>query len=222
MIPITSLPLARKPRQLLATQGVHALSLEELVAIILGTGVAGCDVLALASQVTSYLLRGCTTVSELAQLPGVGMVKAAKLQAALQLPATLASRQTPLALCDAQAIYLACQDITQQLQEELVVFYLSIRSHCLARETVSLGTATASLLHPREVFRPAIVHNASHIVLAHNHPSGDPSPSQADKEVTARIVRAGVELGIEVVDHVVCAKHGFVSLAQEYPELFTS
>jgi DNA repair protein RadC len=105
-------------------------------------------------------------------------------------------------------------------QECLVVFYLTVRNKTLARDTVSLGTATASLVHPREVFRPAIQHNASHIVLAHNHPSGDPSPSQADKTVTRAMARAGHYLGIELLDHVICSKEGHVSLKSTSPNLF--
>jgi DNA repair protein RadC len=220
MTPLASLPLAGKPRQRLARFGASALSLEELLAVLLGTGSAGQDVLSLAHDAAVLLISGQASLADLAGLHGMGEAKAATLLAALSVPDALAARRRPLLLDDPAAVYSACYDLLSSQREELVVFYLDIRSRAIARETVSVGTATASLLHPREIFRPAIVRNASHVVLAHNHPSGDPEPSMADRDATARIFLAGKEVGIELVDHVVCASGGYVSLRQRAPELF--
>ena len=123
-------------------------------------------------------------------------------------------------LSDPWKIFQACQDIVRSPQEHLVVFYLNVRNREINRDTISIGTASASLIHPREVFRPAIVQNASHIVLAHNHPSGDPTPSQADKEVTVQLVRAGQLLSIQLLDHLICCPDKFVSLQSAFPHLF--
>jgi DNA repair protein RadC len=220
MTPIALLPTTRKPRERLQAQGVHSLELEDLLAIVLRTGTAGEDVLSLSRQVANLLVNGCDSLVDLAAVRGVGLAKATEVVAALNLHSALQQRMRQRSLCSPEEIYAACQDLIVRQREELVVFYLTVRNGQLGRETVSLGTATASLVHPREVFRPAILHNASHIVLAHNHPSGDPTPSQADLAATKTIAQAGQQVGIELLDHVVCASSGFVSLKTDAPELF--
>jgi DNA repair protein RadC len=100
-------------------------------------------------------------------------------------------------------------------QERFVVVLLDARQRVLRSEVISQGTLTASLVHPREVFRPALRDAAAALVLVHNHPSGDPTPSTEDREVTARLASAGEILGIRVVDHVVVAERGFCSLREE-------
>ena len=152
-------------------------------------------------------------------MPGVGLAKAAALAAALRLSPTL-ERETALSLVSPERVYHACSDLLSRNQEHLVVFYVNVRNQVLNREVVSVGTLTASLIHSREVFRPAIKESAAAIVLAHNHPSGDPTPSEADILVTKQIARAGRIIGIDLLDHVVCASSGYVSLKEKNPDLF--
>lgn len=194
--------------------------MEDLLAILLRTGSRGSDVLALSERIRDSLLSGQSDASQLALIPGVGPSKAAIIAAALQLPQSLRQRSGTFVLSDPATVYASCQDLLREPQEHLVVFFLTVRNQQIARETVSIGTASASLLHPREVFRPAIIHNASHVVVAHNHPSGDPLPSSADRDATLQLARAGRQVGIELVDHVVCGRDGYVSLKASSPELF--
>lgn len=220
MTPFSQLPLLRRPRERLYASGVGSLELEELLAVLLRTGSKGNDVLTLSERIRDALLSGRSSVEELAAIPGVGPSKASIISAALELSRSLKQRSSTFVLSDPERIFQGCQDLLSEPQEHLVVFFLTIRNQQIARETISIGTATASLVHPREVFRPAITHNASHLILAHNHPSGDPTPSQADREATLQLARAGKQVGIEVLDHVICAKDGYVSIKAIAPELF--
>jgi DNA repair protein RadC len=220
MTPIPLLPTERRPRERFAKFGVQGVSLEELVAIVVGTGTPLYPLRSISQQVSWLLVSGEISPERLTQVSGLGPVHAGRVLAALHLGVEVERARSQISHRSPEHIYAACIDLLDKPQEELVVFYLNVRGTSLARETVSLGTATASLVHPREVFRPAILHNATHIVLAHNHPSGDPSPSAADRDVTKRISRAGLEVGIELVDHVICASTGFHSLRSRDPELF--
>ena len=220
MTPIAYLPRSRKPRERLWRDGVASLTLEDLLAVVIGSGTAGVPVLELAGRVASVLGTGDVGLGELSSIPGIGPAKAAELLAALSLAGALEERRGRQRLDSPAAVHGLCRDLTSLPQEQVAVLYLNVRNGLIAREVVSVGTATASLVHPREVFRPAILRNASHIALAHTHPSGDPSPSPADRQATKRIAQAGSQLGIELVDHVVCSAQRFFSFRQECPELF--
>lgn len=219
MTSFTLLPTARRPRELLSQNAQAGLSLEELIAAIIGTGSAQLPLNETCDNLAVLIRSGARSVNELKEVPGIGIAKAAALAAALTLVPTL-EREPVLALTAPERVYAACSDLVDRTQEHLVVFYLSIRNHVMNRELVSVGTLTASLIHSREVFRPAILHSSAAILLAHNHPSGDPTPSEADYAVTHQLVRAGRILGIELLDHVVCGRTGFVSIKQEKPAVF--
>jgi len=220
MTPLAHLPPARRPREMLLEKGASSLCLEDLVAIVLGSGSKKLDALELSQAVAAQLVSGDYSVSKLMRIKGIGTSKATSILAALQLPAALSSRIASHYLCSAEEVYSRCADLLDTPQENVLVFYVSIRSRTIAREVISVGTATASLIHPREVFRSAISHNAASLVMAHTHPSGEPTPSQADLDCTREIVKAGRIVGISVLDHVICAANGFYSLALNAPELF--
>ena len=220
MTPIHFLPGSAKPRERLQEFGVGSLSLEDLIAVIIRTGSNSQDVLSLALKIKSIILNGNFNLQTLSAVVGVGPVKASQIMAAVHLGDALKQHEKTELLTDAARIYASCSDLLASQRENLVAFYINVRGCQIARETISIGTATASLIHPREVFRPAILHNASHIVLAHNHPSGDPSPSQADIQATRQLVGAGRMVGIEVLDHVVCGSTTYTSLQNSLPELF--
>jgi len=222
MTPLTLLNQSRKPRERVWRDGAASLGLEDLLALIIGSGTSYRPVLELAKEVAAVLLSGTSEPSDLAAVSGIGQAKAAELAAALQLADSLHERRSRQRLDAPELVYQLCRDLTEQLQEHVAVLYLTVRNGLIAREIISIGTATASLLHPREVFRPAITRNASHIVLVHTHPSGDSSPSSADREVTRRMTVAGQQLGIELVDHIICAKDTFYSFRRECPSMLVS
>ena len=216
---LNRLPLQSKPREKLQCGGAASLSLSELVAIILRTGCKGRDVVEVAKQVVLELHEYGPSVERLRSIKGLGLAKASEVVAACALGMALQRDKASLIMTPS-TVYEQMSDLQDDSREHLVAFFLTVRSDRIRRETISIGTLSASLVHPREVFKPAIVANASKLVLAHTHPSGSPEPSQADFDVTKQLLQAGRQLSIEVIDHVICAKKGFTSLRQEYPTLF--
>lgn len=210
------------PRERLLQRGAEALSAGELVALLLRTGARGRD----AHDVARGLLSRfggldrleSAPASEMADLPGVGPAKAAALVAAFELGRRCAASRLPegAALRAPQDVFRRFAARLRRLtQERFLVVLLDGRHRVLGEEVVSQGTLTASLVHPREVFRPALRASAAAVILVHNHPSGDPSPSAEDREVTARLAEAGEILGVRVLDHVVVAERGWVSLREQ-------
>lgn len=217
---ITTLPSVAKPRERLLRVGSDQVSLEELIATIIGSGSSQQGVLELASQVAIRLQNGVVTPHDLLDIPGIGMNRALQIVAAVHLGEKL-KQVSIITTCDApDKIYAAMGDILTGKQEHLAVFYLGPRAQALRREIISIGTVNSTLLHCREIFRPAILHGASYIVLAHTHPSGSPEPSQADVQATRQVAQAGEYVGIELLDHVICAADGYTSLRQQYPDVF--
>ena len=221
MQPISSLPAQLKPRERLLSLNGQGLSLQELIAVIIGTGGSCLNVLEVAQRAAALLANGVRSVFELEEIPGLGQAKALRIMAALQLWGVLEQSIGSVALRDPLSIYQAMEDTLHFPQEHLAVFYLTVRQTKLRREFVSIGTLSASLIHPREVYRPAILNNAAFVILAHNHPSGSHDPSTADLHATRLIAESGHVLGIELLDHVVCASNGFTSLRTAHPELFS-
>ncbi len=210
------------PRERLIAHGSSVLSDVELLALLLRTGGKQNDVIDVARSILHELggLEGLlrATGRELCALEGVGPAKSATLQAALELGKRVASRRLRPgdAVRNAKDVFLHYHARLRDTPHEcFVVLLLDGRHRVLRDVTVSQGTLTASLVHPREVFRPALRDAAAAVILVHNHPSGDPSPSEEDREITRRLMRAGEILGVRVVDHVVIAGQGYVSLADE-------
>ncbi len=217
---IQELPNHRRPRERIISSGVDALEIQELIAVVLGSGNAKRSVIELSLDVERVITTTGVSIPRLAELPGIGQSKAALLCAAVELGRRLAQSDVRSIFAAPEDIFRACGDIIRLPQEHLLVFYLNIRNQTLERETISVGTVSSSMIHPREVFRSAISHSASSIILAHNHPSGSIEPSEADREATIRIARAGKELGIPLLDHVICSNRGFTSLKNRFPEIF--
>jgi DNA repair protein RadC len=210
------------PRERLDTLGPGALSDAELLALLLRTGGPGRAAQSLASDLLARhdgvagLAR--TGPAELRQTAGIGPAKSASLLAALELGRRLATRR--LRTGDAirgpadvhRHFHARLRDAPH---ERFLVLLLDGRHRVLREVTASQGTLTASLVHPREVFRPALREAAAAVILVHNHPSGDPTPSREDREVTERLVQVGEILGVPVLDHVIVAERGYVSLRQD-------
>jgi DNA repair protein RadC len=203
------LPPAERPRERLLNQGASALKTAELLAILLRTGTSGRPVLDLADFLLTHFgsleALSRAPVGELAKIKGVGQAKAIGLKAAFALAARLARSEA-----EARAIETA-DDVACLLGEEMrLLDYESVRVICLntkhmilAVEEVTRGTLNESLFHPREALRPAIARQAHAVILVHNHPSGNPRPSDSDLHVTRRMKEAGALLQIELLDHVI-------------------
>jgi DNA repair protein RadC len=216
----TSIP--DRPRERLDALGPTALSDVELIALLLRTGDRGRDVMAVATSLLEHRggLQGLSRASsrELSSCNGIGPAKSASVRAALEIGRRLAGRRLRAgALIGSPAdVYRHFHpSLRDERQERFFVILLDARHRVLRSEAISQGTLTASLVHPREVFRPALYEAAAALVLVHNHPSGDPTPSREDREVTSRLAKAGEILGVRVLDHVVVAERGFCSLRDE-------
>jgi DNA repair protein RadC len=206
---IQELPLQERPREKLLARGVSALTDAEMLAILLRTGTCGCNAVALAGE----LLRefGCLdqlarcSVEELARFKGVGPAKAMQLAAAFGLGSRLAAERiatqpldTPEAIYDLVGAQMRLLD-----REYLRCVLVDSRYRLIAIKDISTGTLNESLAHPREIFKPAITLSAYAIVVVHNHPSGDPAPSDADLRLTRKIAEAARLLQITLLDHVI-------------------
>lgn len=206
-------PASERPRERLVTRGPDALTQAELIAILLRTGLPGVNVV----QVGQNLIQSFGSLNALAQasvddlkkFPGIGRDKAATLVAAFALARRLEQeRREESPVLDNPATVVSHLRESNRLKsvESFQVVLLNTRKRLVRVEEISEGTLDTILVHPREVFRTAIAANAAGLILVHNHPSGDPSPSEADIKVTRDLIRAGQLLKIEVVDHVIIGR----------------
>ncbi|HEY0792352.1 MAG TPA: DNA repair protein RadC [Chthoniobacterales bacterium] len=207
---IQELPTQERPREKLLSRGVEALTDAEVLAILLRTGVAGTNAVALAQALLndygSLAQLARAPVADLARHHGIGMAKAMQLVAGFALGSRLAGEHAVGdALNSPDLIYQLLRHEFRMLdRESLRVVLLDTRYRLIALREVSLGTVNESLAHPREIFKPAITHSAFAIVLAHNHPSGDPAPSEADLRLTRKVAEAARLLQIHLLDHLIC------------------
>lgn len=212
-----------RPRERLRALGPGALSPRELLAILIGSGGAGGSALDVAERI---LARAEGSLRRLASLPvgaletesGVGAATASRIQSALELGRRAAAEPS-----DANGRIRGPRDVFQRMgplmrdlrQEEFHALLLNSQHRVIRDTLVTRGILDASLIHPREVFRVAIVESAAGVILVHNHPSGDPAPSREDRAVTAQLAAAGRAIGIPVLDHVIIGEGRFVSLSEE-------
>ena len=201
--------------------GPEALSASELLAIVLRTGAGGQSALGLAESLLAGFggLRplAAATVAELSETHGMGAAKAAQLQASMELGRRLmasASEERPRIRSPRDVYTLLSPTLRDERREHFVVLLLDTRNGVMRHKTVSVGDLSSSIVHPREVFTEAIRHGAASLIVAHNHPSGDPVPSPEDAAVTRRLAEAGELLGIELLDHIVLGDGRFVSLKE--------
>lgn len=219
---IKEIPLNDRPREKMAANGAAVLTDAELIAILLRTGTAEKSAIDIASEMTAdgglyKRLAGITRLNELTNIKGLGQAKAATVLAALEIGRRIASAK-PI-----EKIHLSCpQDVADFLmprlryaaKEQFVVILLNNKNKVIGTEVVSEGSLSSSIVHPREVFAPAILHHAAAIMVAHNHPSGDPKPSTEDEEVTRLLLRSGKVLGIPMIDHVIIGDGNYYSFLE--------
>ncbi len=215
------MPLSERPRERLYFKGPDALADAELLAIQLGSGTRGRSAVDVAHEMLaaygSLAEVAAREVSELARQRGVGPAKAARLAAAFELTRRLRARTpgTRTVLSTPAEVYAAFAPLMEDLKREVFRVALLDAQNGLLRDcVVSEGTLSASLVHPREVFKPAILESAASVVLLHNHPSGDPTPSREDVRLTRQLAECARLLGFRVHDHLVIGRGRFVSFAE--------
>ncbi len=218
-------PLNELPRERLAAKGPDALTHAELIAILLRTGLKGTNVVQvgqnLVKQFGSLHALAQASVDELRKVPGIGRDKAVTLVAAFALARRMEQErraESPVLENPATVVHFMRESNRLRNVESFQVLLLNTRRRLIRAEEISNGTLDTLLVHPREVFRAAITANAAAILLVHNHPSGDPTPSEADIKVTRDLIRAGQLLKIEVMDHIIigCAS---AERAKDYSSL---
>ena len=201
---VKDMPKHDRPREKLWRYGVARLSEHELLALLLGSGIKGTNVIQLAKSIHKLVEKnnGNPTMDALLEMNGLGKIKAGLVLAALEYGKRSFSK-APETVVTAEKVFELCADIRNSKREHFLAFYLNSRNTLIAREIISVGTLDTSLVHPREVFEPALRHNAANVIVAHNHPSGDCAPSEEDVLITKRLIQAGSVLGVELVDHVI-------------------
>ena len=213
---INDLPKSDRPREKLVAKGAENLKDSELLAILLRTGKAGKNVIEIASQILAKhskkrLLQ--MTYQDLVKIGGIDSAKATTLLAAFELAKRaleVDDSSLPVISTPKDAV-AQLTELRHNKKEHFVVLYLNARNQLIHKETVSVGTLTANLVHPREVFEPALKHSAANVMIAHNHPSGDPEPSEDDLITTKQMTEAGKILDIEVIDHIIVTNNTYFS-----------
>ena len=211
------LPKIERPREKLARYGPGKMLESELLAILLGTGVRGSGVLDVSKNILKKFPQGAlaqATVEDLSETFGLGEAKACEIVACFELGRRILKDKKANLYLSPQDVWESLRDIRDSKKEHFVVFYLDTNHQEIMREIISVGILNANLVHPREVFEPAVKHVAAQIIIAHNHPSGSTQPSNEDIDVTKRLADAGKLLGIEVLDHVIVTRHNFFSLKE--------
>lgn len=219
---IKEIPLNDRPREKMAANGAATLTDAELIAILLRTGTAEKSAIDIAGELTAdgglyKHLAGITRLHELTNIKGLGQAKAATVLAALEIGRRIASAK-PI-----EKIHFSCpQDAAEFLmprlryaaKEQFVVVLLNGRNKVIGTELVSEGSLSNSIVHPREVFAPALLKHAAAVMVAHNHPSGDPKPSNEDRDITSMLVRSGKVLGVPLLDHLIIGDGTYYSFLE--------
>lgn len=219
---IRDVPKSERPRERLVREGPQALSNQELIALLLGSGTKSESVLQLAARVIQHFdglkLLKEASIKELMDIKGIGEAKAVQLQAALELGKRI--KQLPV---EDRYVIRSPEDVSQYMmdemrhlnQEHFICLYLNTKNQVIHKQTIFIGSLNASICHPREIYKEAFRYSAASIVCLHNHPSGDPAPSQEDIDVTKRLTESGKMLGIELLDHVIIGDQRFCSLKEK-------
>jgi len=213
---IRDMAAVERPRERLAKLGTEALKNEELLALVLRTGYKGHGVMEVAQEMLAKVPLArllSMPFAGLAAMRGMGASRAAALLAAAELTrrADIGTGQSLPMIQSVSDVAAQATEIRDKKKEYLLAFFLNARRQLIAKEIISIGTLTASLAHPREIFSPAIGKAAAGVILVHNHPFGDPSPSDEDMRLTRRIAQAGQIMGIELLDHLIIGEKGSYS-----------
>lgn len=214
---ISQLHQIDKPRERLLKYGLSALKNYELIAILLGTGIQGKDVMKLSREIESLLNKDFETIDleKLLKVHGLGKVKASQLISAVELSRRYLIKNQNTKITSPNDIYQELKAFKNKQQEYFLALYLDGANHLIDTKVITIGILNQSLVHPREVYSYAIEQRCASIIVAHNHPSGSLEASCEDINVTKRLKESGKILGIELLDHVIFTNDGFVSLKEE-------
>ena len=221
---IKNMPVTERPQEKLVYGGVSGLSNSELLALIIRTGTEDKSAVRLADDVISYASEnlgglGMAEVRELTKIGGIGDAKACSIVAAIELSKRLASDRNSAvkqSVCDSQQVAnLLMEEMLYEKREIFMTLNLNSRLQVESKSVISIGSIDSAPVHPREVFGPAVRRGAAAVVAAHNHPSGDPTPSPEDIKVTKRLIKASEILGIKLLDHVIVGRGCFTSMKSE-------
>jgi len=219
---IKELPQEERPRERLIKHGAERLSNAELLAILLRTGTKDESAISLAHRILiqerglRYLVD--SDVNQLSGINGIGQAKSAQIKAAIELGKRLAAFEPGVdkpVKCPQDVADLLMEDMRYLKKEHMKLVLLNIKCNLISVEEISVGSLNASIVHPREVFNPAIRKSSASIIMVHNHPSGDPAPSGEDTAITLRIAEAGRLIGIELVDHIIIGDGRYISMKEK-------
>lgn len=218
---IQQMPAEERPRERLLQLGPEALSTAELIAILLGTGMKGKPVLQLAQELLSQFgsLRNLAeaTIVELMEVKGLGHAKSIQLKAAFSIALRVSNEcqpKRPRVDHPRNVFQLLKDEIGHEKREHFAGLFIDTKGFLICKEIIAIGTLTEAKIHPREVFYPAIRHKAASLIVAHNHPSGDPTPSKQDTALTEKLIEGGRIIGIPLNDHVIIAGNSYISLRE--------
>ena len=217
---IKDIPKSERPREKLLKHGPQFLNNSELLAILIGSGYKGKNVLQLAKDtLAKYQSKNLPKLSyqELVSQKGIGKVSACRILAAFELSIRLLLDQDEDAtyIQNPKDVHGLLKEITKYQKEHFIGLYLNARNQLIHQEIISIGSLNANIVHPREVFEPAITKHAVSIIIVHNHPSGSTEPSEEDLQITKRLIESGKLLGIEIVDHLIIAGREFFSFKEK-------
>ncbi|WP_143415122.1 DNA repair protein RadC [Geobacillus sp. E263] len=219
---IRDVPKDARPRERLLSSGPESLADHELLAILLRTGTKEESVLQLAHRLLKHFeglrLLKDATIEEITSIKGIGTTKAVQILAAIELGrriSRLSYNGRYVIRSPEDGAKYVMEDMRFLSQEHFVAIYLNTKNQVIHRKTIFIGSLNASIVHPREVFKEAIKRSAASIICVHNHPSGDPTPSREDIDVTKRLAECGRIIGIELLDHLIIGDQKFVSLKEK-------
>ncbi|MBR3118412.1 DNA repair protein RadC [Oceanobacillus profundus] len=219
---IKDVPKEERPRERLLSHGAEPLSNQELLSILIGSGTRDESVMSVANRVLMHfeglkLLRGAT-IEELTSIKGIGTAKGLLILSAIELGRRMHAYKSidkyVIRSPEDGADYIM-EEMRSLNQEHFVALFLNTKNQIIHRQTIFIGSLNAAIVHPREIYREAVKRSAASIIVAHNHPSGDPEPSQEDIHVTRRLVESGKMIGIDLLDHLIIGDRKFVSLKEK-------
>lgn len=221
-IMIKDVPSGDRPRERMCDLGASHLSNQELLAILLGSGTRRESVMELSQRLLVHFegiwLLKDATIEELTAIRGIGVAKAVQIMASIELGKRMQQMKPVeryIIRSPEDGADFVMEEMRSLNQEHFICLFLNTKNQVLHRQTIFIGSLNASIVHPREVFKEAVKRSAASIICAHNHPSGDPTPSQEDIQVTRRLQECGKMIGIELLDHLVIGDRKFISLKEK-------